>query len=127
VQFLADCRAKSASQPFYHGLLEGKSLQEAFSDISRITTLSHAYLDKLNSIYTSPMYQDSIESHPLREKKLKKEIIDACVAEWRRMNRSKPSERSIIADITACYQGCRRIDYAGPSGGHIALSVHSRK
>ncbi len=47
------------------------------------------------------MYQDSIEAHPLREKKLKKEIIDAWVEEWRRMNLSKPTERSIIADITA--------------------------
>ena len=72
-----------------HGLLEGKSVQEAFSDISRDTTLSHSYLDKLKSIYTSPVYQDSIEAHPLREKKLKKEIIDAWVEEWRRTNRSK--------------------------------------
>jgi hypothetical protein len=27
---------------------------EAFSDISRDTTLSHAYVDKLESIYASP-------------------------------------------------------------------------
>ncbi|HEY5706159.1 MAG TPA: hypothetical protein VIS96_11360 [Terrimicrobiaceae bacterium] len=54
-----------------HGL-EGKSVHETFSDISRDTTLSHAYLDKLKSIYTSPTYQDSVEAHPLREKELKK-------------------------------------------------------
>jgi hypothetical protein len=58
-------------------------VQETFSDISRDTTLSHAYLDKLKSIYTSPAYQDSIESHPLREKKLKKEIIDAWIPAMR--------------------------------------------
>ena len=51
-----------------HGLLEGKSVQETFSDISRDTTLSHAYLDKLKSIYTSAAYQDSIEAHPLVRK-----------------------------------------------------------
>ena len=50
------------------GFLEGKSVQETFSDISRDTTLSHAYLDKLKSIYTSPAYQDWSEAHPLREK-----------------------------------------------------------
>ena len=84
-----------------HGLLKGKSVQETFSDISRDTTLSQAYLDKLKSIYTSPVSQHSIEAHPLREKKLKKETIDAWVEDWRRINRSKQSERSIIADITA--------------------------
>jgi hypothetical protein len=88
-----------------HGLLEGKTVQEIFSEISRDTTLSHAYLDKLKGVYTNPIYQDSIEAHPLREKKLKKEIIDAWVEEWRRMNRSKPSERAIIADITALLPG----------------------
>ena len=50
------------------GFLEGKSVEETFSDISRDTTLSHAYLDKLKSIHTSPAYQDSIEAHPLRDK-----------------------------------------------------------
>ena len=83
------------------GLLEGKSVEETLSDISRDTTLSHSYLDKLKSIYVSTAYQDSIESHPLREKSLKKEIIDAWINEWRRMNRSKRSERSIIPDIAA--------------------------
>jgi hypothetical protein len=97
-----------------HGLLEGKSVEETFSEISRDTTLSHAYLDRLKSIYTSPIYQDSIEVHPLREKKLKKEIIDAWVEEWRRMNRSKPSESAIIADIISLLSqlskdGLRRI------------------
>jgi hypothetical protein len=33
------------------------------------------------------------------------EIIDAWVEEWRRMNPSKPTERSIIADITALLAG----------------------
>jgi hypothetical protein len=97
-----------------HGLLEGKSVEETFSEISRDTTLSHAYLAKLKSIYTNPIYQDSIEAHPLREKKLKKEIIDAWVEEWRRMNRSKPSESAIIADIISLLSqlsknGLRRI------------------
>jgi hypothetical protein len=111
-----------------HGLLEGKSVEETFSEISRDTTLSRAYLDKLKSIYTSPVYQDSIETHPLREKKLKKEIIDAWVEEWRRMNRSKPTERSIIAEITSLLpqlseDGLRRVQ----AEVNIALSVHHRK
>ena len=88
-----------------HGLLEGKSVQETFSEISRDTTLSHLYLDKLKSIYAKPIYQDLIEAHLLREKTLKKEIIDAWVEEWRRMNRSRQTERSIIADITAMLPG----------------------
>ena len=83
------------------GFLEGKSVDETFAYISRDTTLSHAYLDKLKSIYTSPAYQDWNESHPMREKKLKMEIIDAWVEEWRRMNRSKPSERSVVEEITS--------------------------
>ncbi|HEY5813196.1 MAG TPA: hypothetical protein VIT23_11165 [Terrimicrobiaceae bacterium] len=87
------------------GLLEGKSVEEVFSEISRDSTLSHVYLDKLKSIYTSPAYGDSIEAHPLRKKKLRKEIIDAWVEEWRRMNRFKPTERSIVADITALLPG----------------------
>jgi hypothetical protein len=87
------------------GLLGGKSVEETFSEISRDSTLSHAYLDKLKSIYTSPAYQESMQAHPLRRKKLKKEIIDAWVEEWRRMNRFKPTERSIVADITALLPG----------------------
>ena len=111
-----------------HGLLEGKSVEETFSDISRDTTLSHSYLDKLKSIYVSPAYQDSIESHPLHEKKLKKEIIDAWVEEWRRMKLSKPTERSIIADIASLLpqlseDGLRRIQ----AEVNIALSVRGRK
>jgi hypothetical protein len=110
------------------GFLEGKPAEETFSYISRDTTLSRAYLDKLKSIYTSPAYQDWSESHPLREKKLKKEIIDAWVEEWRRTNRSKPSERSIIADITSLLpqlseDGLRRIQ----AEVNIALSVRNRK
>jgi hypothetical protein len=97
-----------------HGLLEGKTVQETFSQISRDTTLSHSYLDKLKSIYTDPTYQDSIEAHPLREKKLKKKIIDAWVEEWRRMNSSKATEGSIIANVTSLLpqlseDGLRRI------------------
>jgi hypothetical protein len=68
------------------GLLEGKTVVEAFSFISRDTTLGRTYLDKLKSIYTCPAYQDCGEPHPL-ERKLKKEIIDAWVDEWRRMIR----------------------------------------
>jgi len=88
-----------------HGLLGGKSVQETFSEISRDTTPSPAYFDKLKSIYTNPIYQDSIEAHPLREKNLKKEIVDAWVEEWQRTNRSKLSESSTIADITALLRG----------------------
>ena len=36
------------------GFLEGKTVQETFSDISRDITLSHAYLEKLKRIYSSP-------------------------------------------------------------------------
>ena len=91
----------STNRELVDGFLEGKSVQETFSDISRDTTLSHAYLDKLKSIYNSSTYHGWSESHPLREKKLKKEIIDAWVEEWRRMILSKPTELSIIADITS--------------------------
>ena len=108
--------------------VEGKSVEETFSEILRDTTLNHAYLDKLKSIYTSPAYQDSIESYPLCEKKFKKEIVDAWVEEWRRMNRSKPSERSIIADITSLLpqlseDGLRKIQ----AEIGIALSVYDYK
>ena len=110
------------------GLLEGKSVEETFSEISRDSTLSHAYLDKLKSIYTSPVYQESIEAHPLRKKKLKKEIIDAWVEEWRRMNRFKPTERSIVADITALLpglseDGLRRVQ----AEVNIALSAYHNR
>ncbi len=110
------------------GLLEGKSVEETFSEISRDSTLSHAYLDKLKSIYTSPVYQESIRAHPLRRKKLKKEIIDAWVEEWRRMNRFKPTERSIVADITALLpglseDGLRRVQ----AEVNIALSAYNNR
>jgi hypothetical protein len=110
------------------GFLEGKTVEETFSYISRDSTLSHAYLDRLKRIYASPAYQDWSEAHPLREKKLKKEIIDAWVEEWRRMNLSKPSESSIIADITCLLPqlsegGLRKVQ----AEINIALSVHDRK
>jgi hypothetical protein len=110
------------------GFLEGKTVEEAFSYISRDTTLSHAYLDKLKSIYTSPAYQDWSEFHPLRDRRLKKEIIDAWVEEWRRMNLSKPSELSIIADITSLLPqlsvtGLRKIQ----AEIGIALSVRGKE
>jgi hypothetical protein len=41
--------------------------------------------------------------------KVQKEIVDAWVEEWRRMNLSKPSESSIIADITSATR-CRKMD-----------------
>jgi hypothetical protein len=37
------------------------------------------------------VYHDSIQAHHC-EKKLKKEIINAWVEEWRKMNRFKPTE-----------------------------------
>jgi hypothetical protein len=57
-----------------------------------------------------------------------KEIIHAWVEEWHRMNRSKPSERSIVADITSLLpqlseNGLRRIQ----AEVNIALSLHSGK
>jgi hypothetical protein len=108
------------------GLLEGKSVEKTFSEISQDSTLSHAYLDKLKSIYTSPAYQESIQVHPLRRKRLKKEIIDAWVEEWRRMNRFKPTERFIVADITALSpglseDGLRRVQ----AEVNIALSAYN--
>jgi hypothetical protein len=110
-----------------HGLLEGKSVEEILSNISQDSTLSHAYLDKLKTIYTNPIYQDSIRAHPLREKKLKKEIIDAWVEEWRRMNASKPTEHSVIAEITALLpglseDGLRRVQ----AEVNILLSAYNR-
>ena len=89
---------------------------------------SHAYVDRLKSIYTNPIYQDSIEAHPLREKKFKKEIIDAWVEEWRRTTRPKPSERAIIADIISLLpqlseDGLHRIQ----ADVNRALSVRNRK
>jgi hypothetical protein len=111
-----------------HGLLEGKSVEEILSNIAQDSTLSHAYLDKLKSIYTNPIYHDSIGAHPLREKKLKKEIIDAWVEEWRRTNCPKPTESSIIADITFLLSqlsenGLRRIQAEVNS----ALSAYNRR
>ena len=110
-----------------HGLLEGRTVQETFSEFSRDTTLSPAYLDKLKSIYSNPMYQDSIEAHPLREKKLKKEIVDAWVEEWQRRNRSEPSDRAAIADIISLLprlseDGLRRVQ----AEVNNALSAHNR-
>ena len=109
------------------GFLEKKSVEETFSYISRDSTLSHAYLDRLKSIYTSPIYQDSIGAHPLRRKKLKKEIIDAWVEEWRRMNRFKPTECSIVADITALLPGFvgGRTPESPGGGQHCALDLQS--
>ncbi|MGA7216382.1 MAG: hypothetical protein WBX20_19435 [Terrimicrobiaceae bacterium] len=87
------------------GFLDHKTVEEAFSYISRDSTLSDAYLDRLKSIYASPTYHDWSEVHPLREKQLKKEIIDAWVGEWRRMNRSEPPERSIVEEIISQLPG----------------------
>jgi hypothetical protein len=110
-----------------HGLLEGRTVKEIFSEISQDTTLSAAYLDKLKEIYSDPIYQDSIEAHPLREKKLKKEIVDAWVEEWQRRNRSKTSESTLIAEITALLpglskDGLRRVQ----TEVNNALSAHNR-
>ena len=92
------------------GLLEGKSVEKTFSEISQDSTLSHAYLDKLKSIYTSPAYQESIQVHPLRRKRLKKEIIDAWVEEWRRMNRLSQRNGSLWRTSPLCHQGYPRTD-----------------
>jgi hypothetical protein len=109
-------------------LLEGKAVKEALAIISQDTMLSRAYLDKLKIIYTSPAYQEWNESHPLREKRFKKEIIDAWVEEWRRMNLSNRSEHSNIADITSLLpqlseDGLRKVQ----AEIGIALSVRDHK
>ena len=109
-------------------LLEGKAVKEALAVISQDTMLSRAYLDKLKIIYTSPAYQEWSESYPLRDKKLKKAIIDAWVEEWRRMNLPKRSEHSIIADITSrlpqlSEDGLRKVH----AEIGIALSVRDHK
>jgi hypothetical protein len=92
-----------ATNLHYRGLLdslsEGRSVEEAVSSISRDTTLSRTHLAKLESIYVSSADQEWGEVRPLRDKRLKKEIIDAWVEEWRRVNRSKPSEKSIVEGI----------------------------
>jgi hypothetical protein len=111
-----------------HGLLEGRTVQETFSEIALDTTLSPAYLDKLREIYCDPIYQDSIEAHPLREKKLKKEIIDAWVEEWQRRKHSKPSESTLIAEITALLSGLSKDGLRRVKAEvNVALSVHSGK
>ena len=74
------------------GFLERKTAQEVLAKISRDTTLSQTYLDKLGGIYTNPTYQDWGEPHPLRNKRLKKEIVDAWVEEWRRAKSDKSPE-----------------------------------
>jgi hypothetical protein len=81
------------------GFLERKTMDEVFSRISRDKTLSQTYLDKLKELYTSPSYQDWREPHPLRNKRLKKEVIDAWVDDWHKTNRAKPSEHNLVAEI----------------------------
>jgi hypothetical protein len=110
------------------GFLDHKTVEETFSYISRDSTLSHAYLDRLKRLYANPAYQDWSEAHPLREKKLKKEIVDAWVEEWQRMNLSKPSESSIITNITSLLpqlseDGLRKVR----AEVNIALSVRDRR
>jgi hypothetical protein len=92
-------------------LLDGKAVKEAFAVISQDTMLSRAYLDKLKGSYINSAHQDWSEPHPLRDKRLKKEIIDAWVEEWRRVNRSKPSVvEGIISQLpTLSEPGLRRI------------------
>jgi hypothetical protein len=81
------------------GFMERKTMDEVFSRISRDKTLSQSYLDKLKELYTSPSYQDWSEPYPLRNKRLKKEVIDAWVDDWHKANRPKPSERNLVAEI----------------------------
>ena len=69
----------------------------------------------------------TLETIAKREKKLKKEIVDAWVEEWQRTNRSKPMESSIIADITSSLSqlsedGLRKIQAEVNS----ALSAYNR-
>jgi hypothetical protein len=81
------------------GFMERRTMEEVFSKISRDRTLSQTYLDRLKELYASPSYEDWSEPHPLRNKRLKKEIIDAWVADWQKTNRAKPSERYLVAEI----------------------------
>jgi len=69
------------------GFLGCKTVEEVFRKVSRDPTLGRAYLDKLKAIFTDPAYQDWSEPHPLRNKRLKKEIVDAWVEDWRHVNR----------------------------------------
>jgi hypothetical protein len=81
------------------GFMERKTMEEGFSRISRDKTLSQTYVDKLKELYASPSYQDWSEPHPLRNKRLKKEIIDAWVDDWHKTDRAKPSEHNLVAEI----------------------------
>jgi hypothetical protein len=106
--------------------MERKTMEEAFSRISRDKTLSQTYVDKLKELYASPSYQDWTEPHPLRNKRLKKEIIDAWVDDWHKTNRAKPSEHNLVAEIISRLTvlsdaGLRVIQH------EIALSLRSGK
>jgi hypothetical protein len=81
-------------------------------------------LVSIGSRRCQPRLQGSSEAHPLREK----EIIDARVEEWQRMKLSKPSERSIIADIPSLLPQLSEDELRRDQAElNIGLSVHSGK
>jgi hypothetical protein len=46
-----------------------------------------------------PPIRIGVNLTPLRNKRLKKEIIDAWVDDWHKTNRAKPSEHNLVAEI----------------------------
>lgn len=89
------------------GLLEGKGVEEALSSIFADRTLSPEYVERLRGIYNNPAYKDWDEEHPLRDRKFKKEIVDACVEEWRRRKSSPLRAVSEVEEIKSRLAGFR--------------------
>lgn len=87
------------------GFLEGKGVEETLSFISADRTLSPEYVERLKGIYLNPAYKDWDEDHPLRDKKLKKEIIDAWVDEWLRRRSSPLGAVSEVEEIKSRLSG----------------------
>ena len=73
-------------------------MQEALFDISRDTTFSHAYLDKLKSIYTSPVYQGLDRSSPAAREKAQE-------GDHRRLGRGVAQDESLQAIGELHYRG----------------------
>ena len=95
-----------------HGLLEGNCAGNILRDLARYDT-KPCLPRQAKSIYSDPIYQDSIEAHPLREKKLKKEIVDAWVEEWRRRTAPSPRRAPLSRKSPPCCRDCRRTDSGG--------------
>jgi hypothetical protein len=81
------------------GFLECKTVEEVFPKISRDMPLSRAYLNRLKAVFTNPAYQDWSEPQPLRNKRLKKEIVDAWVEDLAQSEKWQMFRNSIIREI----------------------------